>query len=239
MDRSPALEGKDGGRGSGSWPRTPRFAVGDEVEVLFTGSGFRGARFEATVTARFPDSGRYEVVYSELIVRRDGPPLREVVGVSELRPRPPPPQPGRDRASSSCLTSSRRTTTTDGGRASCPTSGPTKRRRNQAKRFAVSLPLFREVLELSASFVRPRREFVYGSWIDAQEVVSKYHCLLCCSIAYKLPFDLALQVSVSVDEVKACSNFALASQETISVLLNFGENPTIKKGLPIFTFLLI
>lgn len=124
MDRSPALEGKDGGRGSGSWPRTPRFAVGDEVEVLFTGSGFRGARFEATVTARFPDSRRYEVVYSELIVRRDGPPLREVVGVSELRPRPPPPQPGRDRASSSCLTSSRRTTTTDGGRASCPTSGP-------------------------------------------------------------------------------------------------------------------
>lgn len=96
MDRSPALEGKDGGRGSGSWPRTPRFAVGDEVEVLFTGSGFRGARFEATVTARFPDSGRYEVVYSELIVRRDGPPLREVVGVSELRPRPPPPQPGRE-----------------------------------------------------------------------------------------------------------------------------------------------
>jgi hypothetical protein len=74
MDRSPALEGKDAGRGSGSWPRTPRFAVGDEVEVLFTGSGFRGARFEATVTARFPDSRRYEVVYSELIVRRDGPP---------------------------------------------------------------------------------------------------------------------------------------------------------------------
>lgn len=210
MDRSPALEGKDAGRGSGSWPRTPRFAVGDEVEVLFTGSGFRGARFEATVTARFPDSRRYEVVYSELIVRRNGPPLREVVGVSELRPRPPPPQPGREFELFDLVEAYNN----DGWWPGVVSDIRPKRRRNQAKRFAVSLPLFREVLELSASFVRPRREFVYGSWIDAQEVVSKYHCLL-CSIAYKLPFDLALHVSVSVDEVKACSNFALASQETI------------------------
>lgn len=161
------MEGKDAGRGSGSWPRTPRFAVGDEVEVLFTGSGFRGARFEATVTARFPDSRRYEVVYSELIVRRDGPPLREVVGVSELRPRPPPPQPGREFELFDLVEAYNN----DGWWPGVVSDIRPKRRRNQAKRFAMSLPLFREVLELSASFVRPRREFVYGSWIDAQEVL--------------------------------------------------------------------
>jgi hypothetical protein len=132
------------------------------------------------------------------------------VGVSELRPRPPPPQPGREFELFDLVEAYNN----DGWWPGVVSDIRPKRRRNQAKRFAVSLPLFREVLELSASFVRPRREFVYGSWIDAQEVVSKYHCLL-CSIAYKLPFDLALQVSVSVDEVKACSNFALASQETI------------------------
>lgn len=108
-----------------------------------------------------------ESVSPELIVRRDGPPLREVVGVSELRPRPPPPQPGREFELFDLVEAYNN----DGWWPGVVSDIRPKRRRNQAKRFAVSLPLFREVLELSASFVRPRREFVYGSWIDAQEVL--------------------------------------------------------------------
>ena len=65
--------------------------MGDEVEVLFNGPGVRGARYEATVTACYKAFGRYKVVYSALVVRRGGPPLREVVAASDVRPRPPSP----------------------------------------------------------------------------------------------------------------------------------------------------
>lgn len=173
MVRSPAeeKEGKDAGTASGSWPRTRRYAVGDEVEVLFTGKGYRGARLEATVTACFPGSGRYKVVYSGLVKRHGGPRLREVVAASDVRPRPPPPPPGRELELFDLV---------EAYHSDCNGWWPgvisnilPKRRRNQETRFAVSFPMFREVLELSASFVRPRREFVYGTWIDAQEVVSK------------------------------------------------------------------
>ena len=41
-------------------------------------------------------------------------------------------------------------------------------------RYVVLLPLFREVLKLRASFVRPRREFVCGNWVDVQDVVSEF-----------------------------------------------------------------
>lgn len=78
MVQSPVEEdGNNSGMSSDSWPRRRRYATGDEVEVLFSGQGFRGARYEATVTARLPDSDRYKVVYSELIKCCGGPPLQE------------------------------------------------------------------------------------------------------------------------------------------------------------------
>ncbi|KAG0538031.1 hypothetical protein BDA96_03G200500 [Sorghum bicolor] len=169
MVRLPAEEeGKDAGTGSGSWPRTRRYAVGDEVEVLFTGPGFRGARFEATVIARLPGSDRYKVVYSKLVVRRGGPPLREVVAGSNVRPRPPQPAAaGRELELFDLVEACHN----DGWWPGVVSDIRPKRRRNQETQFAVSFPLFREVVVLSASFVRPRQEFVYGSWIDAKEVL--------------------------------------------------------------------
>ncbi|GJM94187.1 hypothetical protein PR202_ga10810 [Eleusine coracana subsp. coracana] len=41
-------------------------------------------------------------------------------------------------------------------------------RRGRWPRYTVTFPLFREEVELSKSLVRPRREFVCGTWIDAQ-----------------------------------------------------------------------
>jgi len=89
------------------------------------------------------------------------------VAASDVRPRPPPPGPELE------LFDLVEAYHSDGWWPGVVSDIRPQRRRNQETQFAVSLPLFREVVVLSASFVRPRREFVYGSWIDAQEVVSK------------------------------------------------------------------
>ncbi|KAJ1283922.1 hypothetical protein BS78_03G164300 [Paspalum vaginatum] len=167
MARSPAEEEEDASTGPGGWPRRPRYAVGDEVEVILTEKGFRGARFEATVTARLPGSGDYEVVYSDLVEYRGGPPLLEVVSAANVRLRPPPPPPERDIDMFDLVEAYRN----NGWWPGVVSGILPKRRQKQQTRFAVSLPLFREVLEVSASLVRPRREFVCGSWMDAQEVL--------------------------------------------------------------------
>ncbi|CAO2170292.1 unnamed protein product [Urochloa humidicola] len=168
MVRSPKEEEEgDGEEGAGAGCRgRPRYAKGDKVEVLFNGDGFRGARFAATVAARRPRSGDYEVVFSTLVKRRRGPPLRQVVAAADVRPvPPPPPPPGRGFEMFDLVEAYHK----DGWRPGV-VSGILRKWRGQA-RYAVSLPRFREVLELRASLVRPRGEFVCGRWIDAQDVL--------------------------------------------------------------------
>ncbi|OEL29364.1 hypothetical protein BAE44_0009616 [Dichanthelium oligosanthes] len=169
MIRSPAAEEEGEDAGAGCRGR-PRYAVGSEVEVLLTEKGFRGARFEATVAARLPGSGGYEVVFSTLFARRRGPWLREVVAAADVRPRPPPTPPGREIKLFDLVEAYNN----DGWWPGVVSGIRPKRRRKQEARYAVSFPLFREVLELSASLVRPRREFVCGRWMDAQDVVSGF-----------------------------------------------------------------
>jgi len=144
----------------------PRHAAGEEIEVVLNEEGFRGARFEATVAAR--RSNGYEVVFSTLEARRRGPLLREVVAVADVRPRPPPPPPEREFKLFDLVEAYH-----DDGWWPGVVSGLLRKWRGEA-RYAVSLPLFREVHELLASFVRPRREFVCGSWVDTQDVVSNF-----------------------------------------------------------------
>ncbi|CAO2190610.1 unnamed protein product [Urochloa humidicola] len=170
MVRSPKEEEEEGDReeaaGAGCRGR-PRYAAGEEVEVLFNGNGFRGARFAATVAARRPGSGGYKVVFSTLVKRRGGPPLRQVVDAADVRPVPPPspPPPGRGIEMFDLVEAYSK-----GGWWPGVVSGILPKWRGQA-RYAVSLPRFREVLELRASLVRPRQEFVCGRWIDAQDVL--------------------------------------------------------------------
>ncbi|CAL4949317.1 unnamed protein product [Urochloa decumbens] len=98
MVRSPEEEEeeRDGEEAAGAGCRgRPRYAAGEEVEVLLNEDGFRGARFAATVAARRPGSGDYEVVFSTLVSRRGGPLLRQDVAAADVRPVPPPPPPGR------------------------------------------------------------------------------------------------------------------------------------------------
>uniref|UniRef100_A0A0D3EQ42 Agenet domain-containing protein n=1 Tax=Oryza barthii TaxID=65489 RepID=A0A0D3EQ42_9ORYZ len=60
---------EDGEKAAGSGGQrggAPLYAVGDEVEVRMDDPGFHGAFYEATVSARLPCSGRYEVMYSTL-----------------------------------------------------------------------------------------------------------------------------------------------------------------------------
>ena len=93
----PAAEEEDREEAGAGCRGRPRHAVGEKVEVLLNEEGFRGARFEATVAARRPGSGGYEVVFSTLVVHHRGPLLREVVAVADVRPRPPPPPPPPER----------------------------------------------------------------------------------------------------------------------------------------------
>ncbi|CAL4956264.1 unnamed protein product [Urochloa decumbens] len=168
MVRSPKEEEeeRDGEEAAGAGCRgRPRCAAGEEVEVLLNEDGFRGARFAATVAARRPGSGDYEVVFSTLVSRRGGPLLRQDVAAADVRPVPPPPPPGRGIEMFDLVEAYHK----DGWWPGV-VSGFLRKWRGQA-RYAVSLPRFREVLELRASLVRPRREFVCGRWIDAQDVL--------------------------------------------------------------------
>ncbi|CAO2179608.1 unnamed protein product, partial [Urochloa humidicola] len=166
MVRSPKEEEGDGEEAAGAGCRgRPRYAAGEEVEVLLNGDGFRGARFAATVAARRPGSGGYKVVFSTLVKRRGGPPLWQVVAAADVRPIPPPPPPGRGIEMFDLVEAYHK----DGWWPGV-VSGILRKWRGQA-RYAVSLPRFREVLELRASLVRPRQEFVCGRWIDAQDVL--------------------------------------------------------------------
>ncbi|KAL6597856.1 hypothetical protein ACP70R_046661 [Stipagrostis hirtigluma subsp. patula] len=164
-------EEEEASTGSGGWRSRPSYAVGAEVEVRLDGAGFRGAHFEATVAARLPGSGGYEVVFSTLLARRGGPPLREVVAPTHVRPRPPPPRRRRRRGSVAGrgfeLFDLVEAYESDGwwpGVVSGILPG-------KATRYAVTFPVFRQEVKLRASQVRPRREFVCGSWMDAQEVL--------------------------------------------------------------------
>jgi hypothetical protein len=62
--------------------------MGDEVEVLFAGQGFRGARYGsvATITTHLLDFDRYMVMYSELVKCCGGPPLQEIMAASFSTP---------------------------------------------------------------------------------------------------------------------------------------------------------
>ncbi|TVU34063.1 hypothetical protein EJB05_15888, partial [Eragrostis curvula] len=164
MARSPAeADEDDASAESGGWRGRPCFAVGAEVEVRLDGPGFRGAHFEATVAARRPRSGGYDVVFSTLLARRGGPPLREFAAATHVRPRPPPPPPGRKFKRFDLVEAFH-----DDGWWPAVVSVV---RQGRKKRYAVSFPLFREQVDLPASLVRPRREFMFGSWEDAQEVL--------------------------------------------------------------------
>ncbi|XP_042393330.1 protein AGENET DOMAIN (AGD)-CONTAINING P1-like [Zingiber officinale] len=95
------------------------FQPRDPVEVR-SDDGFFGAWYEATAASSLPQH-RVEIVYST-IVDNDDPslPLREIVLVSQLRPRsPPPPLPA---ASTASTISSRPSTKTVGGPVSSPPS---------------------------------------------------------------------------------------------------------------------
>ncbi|XP_025819355.1 uncharacterized protein LOC112895600 isoform X2 [Panicum hallii] len=166
MARSPAEEEEEREEAGAGCRGRPRHAVGEEVEVLLNEEGFRGARFKATVAARLPGSGGYEVVFSTLDAHRRGPLLREVVAAADVRPRPPPPPPpGREVKLFDLVEAYDK-----GGWWPGVVSAVLPKWRREA-RYAVSLPLFREVLKRRASLVRPRREFVCGSWVDAQDVL--------------------------------------------------------------------
>ncbi|CAD6238308.1 unnamed protein product [Miscanthus lutarioriparius] len=128
-------------------------------------SAARASRPPLPRASRAPVATRYST--PELFVRCGGPPLREVVAASDVRPRPPPPPPGRELELFDLVEAYH----SDGWWPGLVSDIQPKRRRNQETQFAVSLPLFREVVVLSASFVRPSREFVYRSSIDAQEVL--------------------------------------------------------------------
>ncbi|RLN24869.1 hypothetical protein C2845_PM07G10780 [Panicum miliaceum] len=78
---------------------------------------------------------------------------------------PPPPPPGREVKLFDLVEAY-----DEGGWWPGVVSGILPKWRREA-RYAVSLLRFREVLKLRASLVRPRREFVCGSWVDAQDVL--------------------------------------------------------------------
>jgi hypothetical protein len=159
----------------------PRFAVGSEVEVLMADRGFHGAYYEATVTARLPDSSGYEVVYSTLVEDGGGGPLREAVAPANLRPRPPPPPPPGAARCDLNIFDMVEAYHNEGwwpGVVSAFWPASTVRE----PRYSVSFPTVPVVLEIVASLVRPRRAFVRGRWMDMQEVVSLFvqQCVFCC-----------------------------------------------------------
>jgi hypothetical protein len=165
MARSPSKEEEeDATAGSGCWRGQPCFAVGDDVEVRLDEDGFRGAHYEATVVARLPGSGGYEVVLATLLACRGGPPLRENVAATNMRPRPPRRPPGRMFKALDFVEAYHREGWWPGVVSAV--------RRGRKPRYSVTFPLFREGVGLPTSLVRRRRNFVCGTWIDAQEVVS-------------------------------------------------------------------
>ncbi|KAM0824339.1 hypothetical protein ACQ4PT_070260 [Festuca glaucescens] len=162
-------EGTVGGGGGGGL--LPRYAVGSEVEVQIADRGFHGAYYEAIVTARLPDSGGYEVVYSTLVEDGGGGPLREAVAPVNVRPRPSPlPPPGAARCDLNVFDMVE--AYHNEGWWPGVVSGAWPASTVMEPRYAVSLPT-REVVEVVASLVRPRRVFVRGRWMDMQEVVPR------------------------------------------------------------------
>ena len=168
----------EGALGSGGLLR--RYAVGSEVEVQMADSGFHGAYYEAIITARLPDSGRYEVVFSTLVEEGGGGPLREAVAPANVRPRPSPSGVARGGLNVFDMVEAYH----NDGWWPGVVSGAWPAGTVGEPRYAVSFPTVPEVVELVASLVRPRRAFVRGRWIDMQQVVS---LLLsnACSVAPK------------------------------------------------------
>ncbi|KAF0917885.1 hypothetical protein E2562_021611 [Oryza meyeriana var. granulata] len=138
--------------------------------------GFHGAFYEATVSARLPCSGGYEVMYSTLVEGGGGSgPLREIVAQRDLRPRPAVAAeegmwgaPRREFNVFDMVEANHREGWWPGVvSAAWPARG-------REARYAVSFPSCRDAVELPASLVRPRRAFVRGRWMDAREVVSRF-----------------------------------------------------------------
>ncbi|KAB8081861.1 hypothetical protein EE612_003445 [Oryza sativa] len=178
-------DGEEAAGSGGQLGGAPLYAVGDEVEVRMDDPGFHGAFYEATVSARLPCSGRYEVMYSTLVEggggrgRRGGGPLRETVAACDVRPRPPPPPPplaedgaapGRELNVFDMVEAYHREGWWPGVVSAA---WPARGRKAAAAMYTVSFPSCREEAKLPASLVRRRRAFVRGRWMDARDVVPR------------------------------------------------------------------
>ncbi|OAY77102.1 hypothetical protein ACMD2_18834 [Ananas comosus] len=148
------------------------FPVGAAVEVRSDDEGFRGAWYEAAVLSHNRRRRRYRVAYATLLADDNGGddhhgpslPLTELVHAAHLRPRPPPPSPPDPDppfAPHQLVEAFHH----DGwwaGVVFAPGAAP--------DRYVVSFPNSREVIEFSASEIRPRMEWLRGKWVPAQEL---------------------------------------------------------------------
>lgn len=197
MARSPAEEEDgDASAGSGSWRVRPAFSVGDKVEVRLDGDGFRGAHYVATIAAHRPCCGRYQVIYATLVTQDRRTPLREDVASTQVRPPQPPLLSRRPRPEPMFKLFDLVEAYHDEGWWPGVVSAV---RRGSKPQYTVTFPLFREEVELKTSLVRRRREFVCGTWMDAQEVVS--------TIGERIHFSQHCLGLTSFDLARSCRNF--------------------------------
>ncbi|KAG1355133.1 DUF724 domain-containing protein 3 [Cocos nucifera] len=142
---------RGGASSSGGRTTGGGFGAGDKVEVRCDDEGFRGAWYEATVVRTLPRR-RYSVEYVSLVSDADpSEPLHEIVRRSHVRPQPPPPP------SPTHYQVFQRVEVfhNDGWWAGVVS----KLHGEDSRRFTVSFPNTREVMDFPASEIRPLLEW--------------------------------------------------------------------------------
>ncbi|XP_042469485.1 uncharacterized protein LOC122052156 isoform X1 [Zingiber officinale] len=209
-------EKKRGDRRGSVW-----FKPGDLVEVRSDDDGFLGAWYEATAAFSLPQH-RVQIVYST-IVDNDDPslPLREIVLVSQLRPRPPPPPPSRCQHGLHDLVEAFHQ---DGWWA-----GVISAILQTTGRYIVAFPTSREELEFDASDIRSHLEWTDRHWVpfgDVRVEEVEFAAGARIEVSRNLEIGVSAWFSASVKQVFSISTYlieygSLTSATTGELLTEF------------------
>ncbi|KAG6507032.1 hypothetical protein ZIOFF_032372 [Zingiber officinale] len=200
-------EKKRGDRRRSVW-----FQPGDPVEVRSDDDGFLGAWYEATAASSLPQH-RVEIVYSSLVDDDDPSlPLREIVLVSQLRPRPPPTNPSRCQHGLHDLVEAFHQ---DGWWA-----GVISAILHTTGRYIVAFPTSREELEFDASEIRSHLEWTDRHWVpfgDVRVEEAEFAAGARIEVSRNLEIGVSAWFSASVTQVLSISTYLIEYESLTSV----------------------
>ncbi|XP_042393630.1 DUF724 domain-containing protein 3-like isoform X2 [Zingiber officinale] len=200
-------EKKRGDRRRSVW-----FQPGDPVEVRSDDDGFLGAWYEATAASSLPQH-RVEIVYSSLVDDDDPSlPLREIVLVSQLRPRPPTTNPSRCQHGLHDLVEAFHQ---DGWWA-----GVISAILHTTGRYIVAFPTSREELEFDASEIRYHLEWTDRHWVpfgDMRVEEAEFAVGARIEVSRNLEIGVSAWFSASVTQVLSISTYLIEYESLTSV----------------------